>query len=220
MPFKTNLNKDVLNLICNFAGINSSFYYYKQEKRSKEGFKNLKLEYKCNKCNKTIRNLKTAKYGFILEYYDYYNVNMTDYYVNDGISKFYHSKYQSFRDGMTNTRNENLRLLLDKKNGELDETRPYHYILRMKNTWDDGKILGKIILKTINHLDSIYHKFNREKRRLERCGIDIKVEIENKNSCINKIKKSLLDLNKEELLLGYYCSGCTKTTNFSNFIKY
>lgn len=222
MPFKTQLNSDILSLMCEYAGIDPTFYYYKQVKKSKEGFRDLKLHYRCMKCNKCIRNLKSASYGFIINIYNYYYVDMTDYYTNnDGISKFYHSKFRTIRenDYRVTARNEELRDKLDNTYGELDETRPYHYILRMRNVWEDGQILGKIILRTIYSLKNIFDRFYKEKRRLERCGIKVDVNMIEKDTYLGNIKRSILD-NNDNVDLGYYCSVCAKDTMFGSFIKF
>ena len=222
MPFKTPLNSDILNIVCEYSGIDPTFYYYKQVKKSKEGFRDVKLHYKCMKCNKCIRNLKTATYGFFLNIYEYYDADITEYYFcKDGISKFYHSKFRTIRsdDIRVTTRNEELRVRLDRTKGELNETRPYHFILKMRNVWDDGKILGKLIIKTMNSLNNIFDRFNKERRRLERCGINVELEMIGKNDYMGNIKKSILDNNKN-VDLGYYCSMCSKDTMFGSFINF
>ena len=221
MPFKTILNEDILKLVCDYAGINPRFTYYKQMKKSITGYRDLKLVYSCSKCNKNIRNLDTAIYGFMLDNYKYYNVDMTDYYLSDGISSYYHAKYRSvrlYRSDKEIDRNEKLREKLDSLNGELDETRPFHYILKMRNIWYDGKILGKLIIKTIHNIENIYDRFNRERRRLERLGLNVEVDMIKKENYVKTIKNSLLENNKIDL--GYYCSNCSRSVSFRSFLKY
>jgi hypothetical protein len=219
MPFKTKFNEDVLNEIFDYAGLKAKYNYYKQEKKSNTGFRDIKIHYKCECCGKTMRSLSNKNYGFLLYFYNFYLVNMTDYCVPKGLSRYYHPKKLKYNNNMD--RHELLDSELDEtlnnSLGDLIETN-YHYILKIRNKMN-GKILGKIVLKTLNYIETIYSGFNKYKRKMEKCGIDIKnIEIESQESILKSIKLSLINMN-DNVKLGYYCSICLKKSNIYNFIK-
>ena len=209
MVFKTILNRDILNIIFEFADITPKYDYYKREKLSLTGYKNLKMEYNCTACEKRIRNPKLhATYGFIINFYKYYSVDITNHCYSDSeISRFYHMK-------KTKPDNE-LYEVLRNVQGDVTEG-VYNFIISMGNVVDD-KILGKLIIDTIAYISNVINKFNKDRRRLHKCGIEIDVKMDSKEKILNKIKRSILDLN--DIKIGYYCKSCSNNKKYYKFIK-
>lgn len=210
MVFKTKLNEDILNIIFEFTDINPKYEYYKRVKQSSIGYKKINMEYNCCLCKKKIRNIKLhGIYGFILYFYNYYDVEMTShYYDKNGISRFYQPK-------KTNSDRE-LYEILRNVQGDITET-PYCFSISMRNIIDK-QILGKLIINTMSNLLSNVNKFNHSKRKLERCGIVIDVKMDSKEKILNKIKTSILNLN-DGVTIGYYCKNCCNNKKYYNFIK-
>jgi len=208
MVFKTSLTEDTLNTIFEYADIIPQYECYKRLSLSVIGYKNIRMSYNCNSCNKRIRNPKQhGVYGFILEFYKYYNVEMTNYcYKTNNTSRFYHTKRH--QDAV-------LYKILRNVQGDVTES-PYYFSINMSNTVDD-KILGKLIINTLLYISNCINKFNKDKRRLEKCGIEIEVEMFSKEKIINTIKKSILDLN--DIQIGYHCKNCCNNKKYYKFIK-
>ena len=210
MVFKTCFSKDILNTIFEYADIIPQYDCYKRQSLSVIGYKNIKMSYNCNCCNKKIRNPKLhASYGFILQFYKYYDVKMTNccYKPND-ITRFYHPKRQP---------DEILYNILRNVQGDVTEG-PYNFSIQMANTVDD-KVLGKLIINTLSYLGNRINQFNKEKRRLEKCGVKIYTKMDSKNKITSKIKKSILDLNENDVKVGYYCKNCCNNKKYYKFVK-
>lgn len=221
MPFKTILNKDVLNIIFDYCGITAEYNYYKNVKKSMTGFRNLKLKYKCCKCKKNLRNINTSVFGFIINFYDYYIVDNKKYFNSESrLSKFRHQKRYNAITGIYGIGDINFQNVLNNLLGNITESL-YHYNILISNH-RDGKILGRLIIKRLKNISSGLTRLNREKNRLEKYGINMNVEyIEKdliiKNLIIN-IKKRISVLNNN-IMVGYYCKPCSKDESYYNFMK-
>lgn len=221
MPFKTKLNEDVLNIIFNYADIKANFNYYKQTKKSKQGFRSIKLVYKCTKCNKKIRNISDKIYGFILYHYRYYFIKSLN--INRfGTKRYYHPKNKSIINDDGHQVKGFTREFLEILESLVADIRENNYCISIRipvYSEDDKKFLGKCILRSFNDITTHYDKFNKYKRNLQSQGIIIKEpEMISKDKFIKKVKLEMLNLNKD-LKPGYYCSMCVKKTSYYDFVK-
>lgn len=209
MPYKTILNEDILNIIFDFAGLDCEYKYYKRKKEASMGFRDLKINYKCNKCNKNIRKLNKSSFGFIINYYDYYATDNTkSYYRPRNVCSFYHSKYKI---------NEELVKILENVIGDVIENR-YEYIIKMQSELNN-KIIGKLIILGLNNINHIYDKFLKDLKKMKRYGILIELQMMTKNEYIKMLKEELIIKNEDNIDVGYYCTLCSKNTSYYNFIK-
>lgn len=209
MVFKTNFSEDILNTIFEFAGIIPKYEYYKRSKNSQIGYKNIKLAYKCLLCDKKLRNIKSnGVYGFCIEYYEYYEITLPNTsFRKEGISRFYHSKRKPDDNKLYD--------IIRNLPGDVTEG-AYNFSITLRNTMD-GKILGKLLIDTFTYITNLFNKINRDKRKIERCGIEIEIKMDSKGKILNGIKKDLLDSN--DISVGYCCKKCSNNRKYYNFIK-
>lgn len=223
MVFKTTLNKDILNMVFEYANISVEYVYYKRHKESLSGFRNIKLNYNCLLCNKKLRNVGLhGHYGFIIYFYKYYDVDMTKYCFNKrGITRYYHSKHTRYNNTSREyeiVNNNNINIVYDHLRnviGDVEEGE-HHISITIRNMMDE-KVLGKLIIKTMNYITKSYMRLNKEKRNLNRCGIKVNIRSDKMDNIITNIKKSILDMN--DIKLGYYCKNCVNHSKIYKFIN-
>ena len=209
MVYTTPLPTDILNLVFQFADVNKEYKYYKQKKKSQTGFKQIKLHYNCQSCNKKIRRNKDAVYGFMIDYYDYYKVKMPDVLVGKKtLSRFYHFKKNNqeldFYDKLRNVE------------GHVTES-PFAISITMLNR-NQGKVLGKIIIKTFNYINKSYVKLDKCKKMFNNIEVAFKSELVPQEEVNNDIISFILD-NNDNLKIGHHCKNCINNNKIAHFVK-
>lgn len=224
MVFKTTLNKDILNIVFEYANISVDYLYYIRQKESLCGFRNIKLNYNCGLCDKKLRNIKQqGYYGFMLYFYKYYDVDITNYCFNKtGLTRYYHSKQSRFNpisreyELVSNKNIDFIHNHLRNVCGDVQEGIG-HISITIRNMMEE-KILGMLIIKTMNYISRSYIRFNKEKRHLQKCGVKMDINIDKLDNIKNSINMSILDMN-DDIKLGYYCRTCANSSKIYKFIK-
>ena len=207
MPYLTPLPTDILNIVFDYANISKEYQYYKQRKKSKQGYKNIKLNYHCKMCNRKIRNYKDAIYGFPLYHYKYYESDIPLVLIgNKTLSRFYHYKKHN------NEYYENIRNV----QGNITES-PSAINITMLNI-NDGKILGNKIIKTINYIDKSYTKLKKCEKMFRGLDIDFVHKIPAQSNIYDKTISYIVNNNKD-LEIGHHCISCKIDERIYKFIK-